>query len=554
MRVIALFGRGNIGKTSCLGHLINLINLETNGCNYLFEGKDERVTLNYHGKRITVCTWGDNGDEEALNLAMIRQDNPDIAVVATRTKGITVEMVENFCKVENKCQLKWVEKYVASFDDISGQERMNNLQAKQIWDYVQGLIDGQLYYVDSMTAINGEDKYYHVMLLGTETKEDGVARSLSLELYDEDLRYTDTGLQIREDDFVLYRPDSELRFLNGNETEQALSLRQESREVRQQLAENVAQGDSLQSFGRTEPDIRSYHVNVGHGNCSLILSVYGDDYELWMVDCSTYDCIKRRDYSQDLYHCLLDITGKVKRSVGELKISRFLLTHTHFDHYNGLRYLIKQGLVDGNTVIYANLYYDCASPVWTGILKDLGSMNCRFVEPVLRNQIKGVVNIFHPECRIYKSGKPIADCREVKDANDASVVYGIELGNRIMVLPGDLEQKGFDEMTKNGGCSSQLFEADFYVVSHHGSINGHPSRPCLHKGHPLPKPFDCVLKGLEVVILMGRDRAYSGIYNQHVVDDWNGTGKLVYSEKDKMGKKVKFVEIEWTKGVVRYGY
>ena len=45
MRVIALFGRGNIGKTRCLGHLINLIYRETEGCNRLFEGQDMRITL-----------------------------------------------------------------------------------------------------------------------------------------------------------------------------------------------------------------------------------------------------------------------------------------------------------------------------------------------------------------------------------------------------------------------------------------------------------------------------------------------------------------------------
>lgn len=110
MRVIALFGRGNTGKTRCLGHLINLINNEEGRGDFLKVGKDTRVTLEYRGKRITICTWGDNESEEGLNLDKIKLDNPGIAVVATRTKGGTVEMVRQFCEKEMGCPLKWVER------------------------------------------------------------------------------------------------------------------------------------------------------------------------------------------------------------------------------------------------------------------------------------------------------------------------------------------------------------------------------------------------------------------------------------------------------------
>lgn len=140
MRVIALFGRGSTGKTRCLGHLINLINNEEKRGYFLKEGKDARVTLEYRGKRITICTWGDNEYEECLNIDMIRQDNPNIAVVATRTKGGTVEIVRQFCEKEKECPLKWVEKYVASFNGEAGQEFMNNLQAEQIIEYIKELV------------------------------------------------------------------------------------------------------------------------------------------------------------------------------------------------------------------------------------------------------------------------------------------------------------------------------------------------------------------------------------------------------------------------------
>ena len=68
MRVIALFGRGNVGKTHCLGHLINLMYQEIFGHDYLIEGQDECATFEYHGQRITICTWGDTSEDEQKNL------------------------------------------------------------------------------------------------------------------------------------------------------------------------------------------------------------------------------------------------------------------------------------------------------------------------------------------------------------------------------------------------------------------------------------------------------------------------------------------------------
>ena len=373
MRVIALFGRGNIGKTRCLGHLINLIHSVGKGCNYLFEGQDARVTLDYKEHRITICTWGDNEYEEQLNIEKILNDQPEIAIVATRTKGETVRMVERFCTKMNY-PLKWVEKYVTSFDDKSGQEYMNNLQAEQILDYIQGLIEGQLYYVDSITSIDteGENGRYHVSLLGADMSEEGFPRTLSLELNGNELYFQESGGRVQEDDFVLYRPDSELLFFNGNETQLATVLRNESRDMRLELLTRQIAGEGVYAIRQKMPNlVKSYHVNVGHGNCSLILSVYGTEYDLWMVDCSSYDYLKRRDYSQNLHHCLADIANLLNVDLSSLRISRFMLTHTHFDHYNGLRYLMRHGLVDDRTLVYANLYYDCASPVWNGILKDL---------------------------------------------------------------------------------------------------------------------------------------------------------------------------------------
>ena len=550
MRVIALFGRGNIGKTRCLGHLINLIYKETEGCNRLFEGQDMRITLDYMGHRITICTWGDNEYEEQQNIDKIQRNQPEIAVVATRTKGETVRMVERFCTKMNY-PLKWVEKYVTSFDDKSGQEYMNNLQAEQILDYIQGLIEGQLYYVDSITSIDteGENGRYHVSLLGADMSEEGFPRTLSLELNGNELYFQESGGRVQEDDFVLYRPDSELRFFNGNETQLATVLRNESRDMRLELLTRQIAGEGVYAIRQKMPNlVKSYHVNVGHGNCSMILSVYGTEYDLWMVDCSSYDYLNRRDYSQNLHHCLADIANLLNVDLSSLRISRFMLTHTHFDHYNGLRYLMRHGLVDDRTLVYANLYYDCASPVWNGILKDLLKLNCSFVEPTSAVVYNGAIKVCHPECRTYKnSGLVKAGERAVPNVNDSSVVYSIALDGQLMVFPGDLEQKGFEKMSGAGTCSPYLFDADYYIVSHHGSLNGHPSKACIIHKRVGATPLVCAANNLKKVILMGRDRAYSGIYSSVVTSFWSGLGCLEYTEKAQ-----RYLELNWADGGVAY--
>ena len=559
MRVIALSGKGETGKTHCLGHFINLIHQETMGCNCLFEGQDARMTLDYLGQRVTICTWGDTEYEELLNLDKIRSDQPDIAIVATRSKGTTVELVKEFCERESSCTLKRIEKYVACFDDLSGQEYLNILQAEQMLDYVRGLIMGQLYYVDSISAIGEDQERFHVTLLGIEMPNEGFPRTLSLELTVNELAFRDIGRPILENDFVLYRPDSDNQLLYGNEEPLAISLRGESRNLRRQLTERELHGDSISAFANRRPDmIKSYHVNVGHGNCSLILSVYGTDYELWMVDCSTYDYLIRRDYSLNLYSCLSDIADTLKIELRSLHISRFMLTHTHFDHYNGLKYLIKKGLVDDKTLMYVNLYYDCDSPVWRDILLELRKINCFFVEPVNTGQKQGSIIIYHPECRIYKDAQAMRKSvkgRVVNKVNDSSVVYGIEICNRIMVFPGDLEQKGFEKMSKEGKCSDKLYMSIYYVISHHGSLNGHPTMPCMNPKKPMPTPLYCATHGLEKAILMGRDGAFSGIYSPIVINYFNlQSADLLYSEKDGNGRPIKYFELDWNDGMVGYFY
>lgn len=132
-----------------------------------------------------------------------------------------------------------------------------------------------------------------------------------------------------------------------------------------------------------------------------------------------------------------------------------------------------------------------------------------------------------------------------RPVNDSSVVLKVNAGGKTMVFPGDLERGGFDKMTICKACSPILFGIDYYSISHHGSLNGHPDNACLNPdpNHP-GKPLDCIsIRNLKA-ILMGRDGAYNGIYSPIVTSYWNGRTALVKTEDAPH-----FVELEWGNGV-----
>lgn len=101
-------------------------------------------------------------------------------------------------------------------------------------------------------------------------------------------------------------------------------------------------------------------------------------------------------------------------------------------------------------------------------------------------------------------------------------------------------------MSSVGNCSMDLFTSDFYVVSYHGSINGHPDMPCMNPKQPVPITLDCVSHALVKAILMGRNGAFSGIYSPVVVNFWRGVANRL--EITEMTPH--YLELDWTNGNV----
>lgn len=75
------------------------------------------------------------------------------------------------------------------------------------------------------------------------------------------------------------------------------SLVQTQRELPQDIFDNIS-------------ILYTYHINVGHGNHSLIVFKVNNRVHIWMVDCSDYDFVSHRYYRANIDNCLKYIKQK----------------------------------------------------------------------------------------------------------------------------------------------------------------------------------------------------------------------------------------------------
>ena len=86
-------------------------------------------------------------------------------------------------------------------------------------------------------------------------------------------------------------------------------------------------------------------------------------------------------------------------------------------------------------------------------------------------------------------------------------------------------------------------------ISHHGSANGHPKYIPGHK-RLHRRRLGC----LRNAIIMGRNGAYSGIYDSKVINCFDMFTRIVYTEKDDKFQPIDAFGLHWRSGKIRYLY
>ena len=413
----------------------------------------------------------------------------------------------------------------------------------------------QLYFVESITS-NPDTSEVAIVLekVGKENaqlNENDSNDEFELHKFLQFPVLADSKRRLEESHYVYFENGS---FTSGQDNPLAIERRKLNSRLRREIIKNnsIKQTELSPLPVFTEhAEVHSYHVNVGHGNCTFILIQENGSYELWVVDCGEHDYLERKNYRHNIDACLIDISVKLKRKLSDIRISRLLITHWHFDHISGINHLIKDKFVDSNTIVFANVHYGFSSKCANSLLGLIANMKNTCYEPTVA--LKGFPNIaiLYPECRIRRHPNlKDSGYRIVRNVNDSSVVYSIEIAGRRMIFPGDLEQDGWDHMTKLGKCCPSLQKCDFYCISHHGSITGHINRPCMcNSGNDI---ISCCKKECSVAILMGRDRAYNGIFCPTVINDF--ASRIFYSGKDSSGRNARGFVLDWSSFTSRYLY
>lgn len=197
-------------------------------------------------------------------------------------------------------------------------------------------------------------------------------------------------------------------------------------------------------------------VNVGFGNCCFI---FDEDYVI-AVDCSNHETCGRY-YQNNVDAAISWILSKQKKETFHIDV--FLLSHPHYDHYSGVFKMIESEYVDDKTKFYINKFYKRRSPSITKIFAYLSEAGIKYTHPIVRNGISGF-NILHPLHSHRTYNKP----------NNSSVIVSVDVGQKKFVIPGDIENncstEGWDEVPLS--VKEMIQQADFYMLSHHGSKNG----------------------------------------------------------------------------------
>lgn len=402
-----------------------------------------------------------------------------------------------------------------------------------------------LFFINEISAIDNNDLEARVTLF-RQCEEDGNDMNIEeSKIIKQKIIYLERN-NIKEGKFVyLKQENNKLLLINANNDKRA---------KQQILKNNKYRGNLIKKYSKLEKkddalisNIYSYHINVGHGNCSIIVFKESDTYKIWMIDCSIYDFINKRSYKSNIESTFEFIRTKFSTKI---KIEKLFITHPHYDHYNGVNYLIYDKFIDKDTEVWINLYYSWPESKYNLLLEKFIDLDFKLVEPKCLNS-NDIIKILYPQNTIFRvhprreNVDLLYDIVPSNKINNSSSIIKLNLGEKSMIFPGDIEKDGWNKLQD---CCRNLNDSNFYCISHHGSITGHKRSQC-----PLNMNINDISRcfNTEVNILMGRDKAYKGIFSQEVLDCFKN--KIYKTDTTIDDKELQFIELNWSnKQVTNY--
>lgn len=135
MKIIAIKGRGNCGKSETLGIHLRRILKERSGAPHKECWKDTRESIETIGKVIDICPPGDNLNEVEANISFIEKHPCDIAFTATRSRGRGCRALDGYAN-ETGAELIWIRKEYNDDLDKEGQKAANKALSEKLYGMI----------------------------------------------------------------------------------------------------------------------------------------------------------------------------------------------------------------------------------------------------------------------------------------------------------------------------------------------------------------------------------------------------------------------------------
>ena len=136
MRIIALYGHGNCGKSDTLNRLKMLLRAAGRSISSKpHPWCEQPEAFLYRGKVICVAPAGDDMNAISGNIRYFDSKKCDVAITACRSKGITVKLLLDLAS-NIKSDITWVQKSYEHCLSQSTQGLCNQETAQLIFDMI----------------------------------------------------------------------------------------------------------------------------------------------------------------------------------------------------------------------------------------------------------------------------------------------------------------------------------------------------------------------------------------------------------------------------------
>lgn len=218
----------------------------------------------------------------------------------------------------------------------------------------------------------------------------------------------------------------------------------------------IAVGALWPVMSRPEDELRCTFLGVGHG-CSVALELPDDRVLLYDAGRLASPRGAARSISSFLW------------SRGRTHIDAIVISHADVDHYNGVPELLERfsvGVVYVSPVMLEETRRPDAGRAVKELFRSIDEAGVPVRTLQAGQRLAGgevQVDVLHPTAE----GVLTLDRSQVDNAN--SLVLAIEYAGRRILLPGDLESPGSDDL-----MAEQPWDCDVLLAPHHGSPRSNP--------------------------------------------------------------------------------